>query len=123
MNLRRLRQSFRDAWAGLRFVYVHEQNVRLQTVLGVCAIALGFLFDISRSEFVVVLFLVMFVLILEFINSAVEQFSDLLKPRLSGHIKIVKDMMAAMVLIAALGSAIIGLMVFWPYFIELFVQK
>ena len=119
MNPRRFWQSFKDAKRGIGQVFKSEQNFRIQTAAAVLALSAAIFFGLSRSEFVLVIFLVVAVIILELINSAVEKFADLLKPRLSHQIEVVKDIMAGVVFLAAIGALVIGLIIFWPYLLAL----
>jgi undecaprenol kinase len=59
------------------------------------------------------------VLAMELLNTALEYFTDLLKPRLHHYVLVIKDTMAAAVLITSLGALIIGLIIFIPHFIRL----
>ena len=115
MSLKRLLKSFKDAGRGVSYVFKHEQNFRIQVLMGILVIVAAFLFEVSRSELLLLLLLVISVLVLELINSAVEKFADVLKPRLSFQIEVVKDIMAAVVLLASFGAVIIGIIIFWPY--------
>ena len=45
---------------------------------------------------------------------------NLLKPRMEIHAGIIKDIMAGVVFIASCGAAILGIIIFYPYFISLF---
>ncbi len=120
MNLKRLFQSFRDAGRGVKIVFQNEQNFRLQFFLSILIIFLMYFFPLSKSERIVVIMLIALVLILELLNSAVERLVDLFKPRLSWQVEMIKDIMAAAVLLASFGSLIIGLVIFWPYVIAFF---
>lgn len=120
MKLKALMRSLKDASEGLIYVFKNEQNFRIQIFFGILAILLTVGFGLSRSETVVVILLVFLVLVLEIINSVLEKFVDLLKPRLHFQAKQVKDMMAAAVFFASIGSVVIGLVIFWPYLVELF---
>lgn len=115
MNLGRLARSFKDAWQGIKYVFRHEQNFRVQIAATIVVLAAGVVLKLDRAEFILIFFLIIAVIVLELINSAVEKFSDLLKPRLSHQIQVVKDIMAAMVFLAAFGSLVIGLIIFWPH--------
>ncbi len=119
MSIKRLLKSFKDAGRGIVYVFKHEQNFRIQIVSGILVIVFAILFEVSRSELLLLLLLVMSVLVLELINSAVEKFADVLKPRLSFQIEVTKDIMAAVVLIASLGATLIGFIIFWPYLFAL----
>jgi diacylglycerol kinase len=123
MNYRRIIQSFKDAVRGIEIVYKNEQNFRLQVFLALVVVFLMLFFPLSKGERIVICFLIFLVLILELLNSAVERLVDLLKPRLSLQVEGVKDIMAAVVLIASLSSFIIGLIVFFPYLVDFFTGR
>ncbi len=59
---------------------------------------------------------------LEITNSAVERITDVLKPRINGYVKEIKDIMAAGVMMASIIAVVIGIFIFWPYLIKLFGQ-
>lgn len=120
MNLRRLAQSLKDAWHGVKFVFKHEQNFRIQIFSALCVILAGWFFRLSKPEWILVIFLILSVVTLEFLNSAVEKFSDILKPRLDYQVEVVKDIMAGVVFLTSLGAIIIGVIIFWPHLIALF---
>ncbi len=117
MYLKRLKRSFSDAIRGVVFVYKNEKNFRIQIWFGWLGIILMLVLRLNKSEMIVVILLVLLVLILELINSALEKFLDILKPRLELQVALVKDIMAAMVLVASIGALIIGALIFWPYII------
>ncbi|HRY63412.1 MAG TPA: diacylglycerol kinase family protein [Patescibacteria group bacterium] len=107
-------RSLRYALAGFKFVW-RENNFRLQTIIALIVICLMFIFHLSRLEKVALLIVIVAVLVLESLNTIFEHLSDILKPRLHDYIKIIKDIMAATVLITSLGAVIVGLIIFWPY--------
>jgi diacylglycerol kinase len=110
------RQSVRYAWAGLRYVWKHEQNFRIQVVGAAIVLLLAFTLQISRAQWIVLILTVGAVLILELLNTTMERLTDLAQPRLHHYAKAMKDMMAAAVLLASLGAIIIGFLIFGPYF-------
>ena len=118
MNLVRMIQSFKDAASGVAYVFWNEQNFRLQVFASLVVILFSWYFRLSRSEWVVILLLIFLVIILELINSAVEKFADVLKPRLDLQVQTVKDIMAGVVLLASLGAILIGLVIFYPHLVE-----
>jgi diacylglycerol kinase len=115
--IKQLFKSTQYAWHGIVYVFRNEQNFRLQLLFAAVVIAAMFLLQLSRPEMVVIFLLIILVLILELLNSALEKFVDILKPRLHRQVETVKDIMAAMVLVASLGSIIIGVSIFWPYIV------
>ena len=71
----------------------------------------------------VALFLVIFaVLAVELINTILERVVDILKPRVHPYAQLIKDVMAAAVLIASIGAVVIGTIIFYPYIKDLFLQ-
>lgn len=54
-------------------------------------------------------------LVLELVNTIVERFADLLEPRIHPYVHVIKDLMAATVVVAAASAVIIGFMIFLPY--------
>lgn len=115
MNISRFGQSVRDASRGVKFVFKHEQNFRIQTFVAVCVLLAGWYFRLSKPEWILVIFLILSVVTLEFLNSAVEKFSDILKPRLDYQVQVVKDIMAGVVSLTSIGAVIIGIIIFWPH--------
>jgi diacylglycerol kinase len=62
----------------------------------------------------------MWVLISEIINTAIERIVDILKPRIHPYARLIKDLMAAAVLISVTASIIVGIIIFYPYVRSLF---
>lgn len=71
------------------------------------------------GEAIVLTMMIIFVLVLEVVNTIFEKLVDILKPRMHSYVGVIKDMMAATVLLAAVGAVVIALMVFIPYCLEL----
>ncbi|NMC51829.1 diacylglycerol kinase family protein [Candidatus Kuenenbacteria bacterium] len=108
-------RSLRYALMGLRFVW-RENNFKIQVFCALLVVFLMFFLGLSRLEKVALLICIIAVLVLESLNTIFEHLSDILKPRLHDYVKIIKDIMAASVLITSLGAVVIGLIIFWPYF-------
>ena len=119
MNFSRMIQSFKDAMRGVSFVFRNEQNFRLQILVGLLVVLSGWYFGLTKTEWIVIIFLIISVITLEFLNSAVEKFADILKPRLDLHVQVVKDIRAGVVFLASCGAVINGVLIFYPYIIDL----
>jgi diacylglycerol kinase len=76
-------------------------------------------FRVTLPEAIVLTMMIVCVLVLEVINTIFEKLVDILKPRMHTYVGIIKDMMAATVLLASVGAALIAAMVFIPYCLEL----
>lgn len=112
-----LRKSFTYAWKGLTYTFQHEQNFRIQLVIGLVVILLMLVLPIKAWEAVALLMVIVAVLITEIANTVLERFLDLLEPRMHHYTKIIKDMMAAIVLIVSLGALAAGVIIFYPHVI------
>lgn len=114
MSLRKRIDSFRHAFRGLSDVFRSQPNARIHLLAAATVGGAGFFFGISRSEWLVLIGWMAVVIALEALNTAIEHLTDLVSP---GHHRLAgkaKDAAAAAVLVAAIGAAISGIVVFWP---------
>ncbi|MFA6573188.1 MAG: diacylglycerol kinase [Patescibacteria group bacterium] len=118
MNFRTLVKSFRFAMKGVRYAFQNEQNFRFQIIAGIVVIILMMVFPLQNWERILLSLVIFMVLILELINTAFEKIVDVLKPRVHFYVEIVKDIMAAVVLLASLGAIMIGIYIFLPQFFK-----
>lgn len=119
MSLKRFITSFRYAIHGLLQIIKTEQNFRIQLACTFVVISGMLYFPLSLEKRIMLLIIITLVLVLEIINSALERFTDLLKPRLHHYVSVIKDIMAGAVLLSSLSAIIIGIMIFWPYLVSL----
>jgi diacylglycerol kinase len=121
VSLRRMLKSFAHAGQGLVYVFKSEQNFRIQVAAGFVVLALALLFPLKNWEVILVVLLILIVWLIEILNTAFEYFSDLFKPRLHHYVHMVKDIMAGAVLLTSVVALIIGVIIFWPHFMNLFI--
>jgi len=119
IDFKKLAKSFHYAGRGFYYVLKNEQNFRVQLFLGLLAIAIGIFFRIKLWEIVALIFSISLVLILELVNTIFERFIDILRPRVHSYVQIIKDIMAAAVLVASLCALVLGILVFAPRIIDL----
>ncbi len=112
-------QSFGFAWAGILRFFRAEHNAWLHLAATVVVIVLGFLLHISRTEAIALVFAIALVWIAEMINTAIEKTMDLLMPEVHPKVKVIKDVAAGAVLIAAIAAATVGGIIFIPKLISL----
>lgn len=117
--MRRLIKSFADAARGLKYVFKSEQNFRIQALLGFLVLVAAVYFPLQNWEVILLILLTLLVLLVEILNTAFEYFSDLLKPRLHHYVSVVKDIMAGAVLLTSVVAVSVGMIIFYPYFINL----
>jgi undecaprenol kinase len=110
----RITNSFYYAFAGLWFLLRTQRNARIHVALGAVACILGYWLGISRVEWAIIFCAIAGVIILEGLNTAIEAAVDLASPQIHPLAKHAKDLAAGMVLVAAIASALIGLVILGP---------
>lgn len=106
------------ALQGIRYFISYERNARIQATIAVLAITAGFIFGISSTEWCHILLCMALVLCLEMVNTSIERICLLLSEEYHPVIKIIKDVAAGAVLVAAVVSAIIGVIIFLPHIVH-----
>lgn len=81
-----------------------------------------FLISPSPIEWALVAICIMVVLALELLNTALENLLDYIDPKFNQAIGTMKDMTAGGVLVAAIGSAVVGSLVIIPKLIAIFIS-
>lgn len=88
--------------------------MRIIFVAGVFALFLGLYFKLNRVELVVLCITITLVFIAEIFNTAIEMTMDMVKVKYHTLIKLVKDIAAAVVLLASLNALAVGYILFAP---------
>ena len=113
-------KSFGFAFSGLFWVVKNEAHIKIHLWATLIVIAFSVFFQVSKTEWLVLLLIIAMVWIAEIFNSAIEKLSDFVSPEYHSKIKIIKDMAAAAVLVAAMAALIIGCIIFVPRIFEYF---
>ena len=107
--------SFKHAFYGISYVLKTSRNFKIQLIFAVSSLIIGFLLQISQSNYVILIATIMSVLILEILNTSIESIVDLVvKKEFSSLAKISKDTSAGAVLLASINSVIIAVYIFVP---------
>jgi len=112
-TLKNRTNSFRYAFEGIKLL-VKEHNVWIHLFITVLVLFFSWWLKISRAEWIIVLFAIGLVLMAEGFNTAIEYLGNAISKEKNKNIQKAKDVAAGAVLIAAITSAIIGLLVFVP---------
>ena len=108
-------KSFKYAFSGISYVLKTSRNFKIQLIFAVTSLMIGFLLQISQSNYVILIATIMSVLILEILNTSIESIVDLIvKKEFSSLAKIAKDTSAGAVLLASINSVIIAVYIFVP---------
>ena len=112
---RDLVSSLEFALTGILTAFKEERNMRKHAVTALAVILAGFVFRVSRIEWLFLLMSIFLVVAFEIINSAIENVVDLASHyHFSMLAKKAKDMAAGAVLVVSLLAAVIGVLIFLP---------
>lgn len=106
--------SFVYAGRGIGHCIKKERNFIIHCIAAVLVIAAGLAFNISNTEWMIVLLNIAAVLALEMLNTAIERICNLVSPQHNPFVKIIKDVSAGSVLIMALAALICACIIFIP---------
>ena len=107
--------SFACALRGIAVLLRTQANARIHLLATVLVVAAGFVFRISRGEWVPLAFAIGIVWIAEAVNTAIEALADRITRENDDAIRRAKDVAAGAVLLAAITAAIIGLLILGPH--------
>lgn len=105
--------TLKDAWNGIQLGW-KEANFRFQVFTLIFVCLMGYLFEISLTEWCLVIGCFGAVLTAELINTSIEHIADFIHADFHPEIGKIKDISAGAVLISAIFSAIIGTIIFLP---------
>ena len=104
---------------GVMWAFRTQPNFLIHFTLAGFAILLGWFFAISSFEWVLLVFTIFWGLTVEMLNTAVEAMTDLITTEWKKDAKIAKDVAAGMVLITAIGTAVVAGVIFVPKIFQL----
>jgi diacylglycerol kinase (ATP) len=115
-------RSFGHAFRGLKVLIQTQHNARIHAVATILVVAAGALFRISITQWALIALAIACVWAAEALNTAIEFVVDLVSPESHPLAGKAKDVAAGGVLLAAIGAAFVGGLVFGPYVLRLFVH-
>ncbi|WP_034303128.1 diacylglycerol kinase family protein [Alkalibacterium sp. AK22] len=116
---RTYRDSFRFAFKGIQTAFQEERNMRVHVMTGAAVLLLGLLLPLNRTEWLWLILVSYLVFVMELINTVAENVVDLVTEEYHPIAKKVKDMAAAVVLVTALFSVIVGGIIIVPKLIQI----
>lgn len=116
----RLIRSFRFAFAGITYAIQYNQNVRIHISVAVLVVVTSIIFQVNPYEMGILGVMILLVIATEMVNTAIEQMVNLITNDHKKEAKIAKDVSAGMVLLTAIGSVIVGILIFVPHIVRLF---
>lgn len=116
-----IRDGFNAAFAGLRETIIFERSFRAMLAISGIILLLMFYFHTTPLEKVALLASICSVLVLELVNSTIERILDFISPEYDERVRVMKDLMAAIVLLASTFAAVIGAIILGPDIVALFI--
>jgi diacylglycerol kinase (ATP) len=116
-------QSMRYAIRGIRLMLRSQHNAWLHAVASCGVLMVGGYYILSAAEWCWITLAIMAVWTAEALNTALELLADVASPEFHPLVGKAKDVAAGGVLLAALGSVIIGLLVIGPHLLKSFAHS
>lgn len=110
----RFGRSFGHALRGVGWMIRHEPNMRVHLVATAGVVLGAAALRLPVTQWAALIFAISLVLLGEILNTAIEAVLDLVQPAEHPLVKVVKDVAAGAVLVAAAGSFVIALLIFVP---------
>lgn len=109
--------NFIDAWGnafnGIIYAVTTQSNIKKQLVIAVIVMLVSLLFNLTRAEFLCLMFTVILIILAEMFNTAVETVVDLYTELYHPKAKIAKDVAAGGVVITAVNALIVAYFLFF----------
>jgi diacylglycerol kinase (ATP) len=115
MPVRAWIRSANNAIEGILHAARGQRHLRYHFYAAALVLIFSYAVGATKAEFLIISLAVIAVLMAEMLNTSVEAIVDMLSPERCERARAAKDIAAGAVLITALGSAIIGYVVLFPY--------
>ena len=113
-----LAAAFGFALRGIAYAWRSQRNVRIQAAVAVVVVLVGAWLRVGALEWALLIMAIALVLTAELLNTAIEAVVDLVSPQANPLAGAAKDACAAGVVVAVVGSMLLGLFVLGPPLIE-----
>ena len=102
------------AFKGMIFLFRTEASIKIQLFIALVITVAGFIFEISKFEWIAQIVMIGLVMSIEGINTAIEYIADFIHPEHHKKIGIIKDIAAGAVFIASLMAVVVALIIYLP---------
>lgn len=115
-------ESISNAVRGLKLAISSQRNFVIEVIIAVIAFVSAIILGFSSTDKCILLIMIAIVLVCEMLNSVIEFTLDAVyKNSYSKLVEMAKDMSAGMVLLVAIISVVVGIFLYFPYIIKLFL--
>lgn len=112
-NINRV-ESFQYAFAGIWHTLKTQRNAQIHTGIALLIILVGIFFRLQPTEWAILTLTIGFVISTEMLNTVAEAAMDYATTDFDPQVKIVKDVAAGAVLIAAITAVVVGILILGP---------
>lgn len=105
--------SFNNAVNGIISTIKSERNMTVHYIIGISVVFLSLFFNFTRIEFLILLLSTTLVVVMEMINTAIENTIDIITKDYHPSARLVKDIAAGAVLVSAINALIVGYLLFF----------
>jgi len=112
--------SFKCALRGVGYALKFNRNLRIHFAVAFLVIIASIFFRVNAFEMGILGVMILVVITSEMINTTIEEMTNLITKEHNEQAKMAKDVSAGMVLVAAIGSVIVGVLIFVPHVLRLF---
>ena len=107
---RRLKKKFAYAFDGMKWLFA-DLSVQLQLLIGFGVVLFGIAYSFNFTEWCIVAIAILLVVMLEGLNTVIEELADLVCQRQDVRVKHIKDGAAFAVLLAGCIAVVLFLMI------------
>lgn len=120
LNIKKFKKSFHYALTGIDYALNSDQNLVIHFIVACIVIIASIVLGVSSFEMAILGLTILLVITTEMLNTSIEKAIDLVTKEHRTDAKIAKDVASGMVLIVALGSVVIGVLIFLPHILKFF---
>lgn len=115
-------EAWKNAMNGIIYAIKTQYNIRKQLIIGALVILFSLLLNLSKIEFLILIFTIVLVIFAEMVNTAIETTVDLYIDTYHPKAKIAKDVAAGGVVITAINAIIIAYFLFFDRIKDVILQ-
>jgi len=104
--------SLKVAFKGIIYLFLYHRNMRFIFILGIFTFIFGLYLQLKGIELAALCITITLVFMAEMFNTAIEMMMDMVTANYNTKIKILKDIAAAIVILACLNSVAVGYILF-----------
>jgi len=112
--MKKTRDSIKYALCGIKYVFESQRNIRVQLIIMIITYITGYFFNISSTEWLILILISSMVLTLEIINTALEEVVNLVTEEYRKTAKHAKETAGGSILTASFFAIVVGLIIFIP---------